>query len=134
MAATLISTHEFRSIQNITRFRFQMPSVAAGTTSEEISLAVSECGEGRFVGFKIVCDSTDFDVSIRSNDGVTPPHIDEVLDTENINLEYTDFNIFAYYRNTDGNDLLYLVIINTDAVNATGVIDFELYLEKMWGD
>jgi hypothetical protein len=129
--ADLISTHEFRTIQNTTRFRFQIDSIAAGATSEEMSLAISQCGEGKFVGFKIVCDSTDFDVSIRADSGVTVPHIDEVLDVENINLEYTDFDIDAYYVNADGEDLLYLVIINTDVVNATGTIDFELYLEKM---
>lgn len=127
----LTATHEFRTIRNVTRFRFQMDSIAAGEASEEISLAVNECGEGKLVGFKIVCDSIDYDVSIRANDNITVPHIDEIFDVEDINLEYSDFDIFAYYTNANEEDILYLIIINTDAVNPTGIINFELYLEKM---
>jgi len=114
------TTTTFRVNNNITSYLFTIDSIAA-TESAEIELPTSL--KGVITGLRVVSDSVDFDVSIRTDTGVTAPSVQEVLKVEDINLSYNEVELFIPYI---CEVQLYALITNTDASHATGEFQLEI--------
>lgn len=129
--ATLVKT--FRSTEKAGTYRFTAPTVLAGATSDEIKLRVPRANI--LSGVKMACASVDFDASFRQKAGITAPNIDEIFAVEDVNraFQITDPDIRIPYCNQDSplDDALYLVIVNTDAVNATGTVTIDITIEDL---
>lgn len=143
--ATPVATHAFHSAGQEVSYQFTAPSVAAGGgVSDDIRMALYEAqtindaeslinqgGEGKLIGVRVACDSGGFDVSIRTDYDVTPPSVREILRVVDNDERYDGTTLGIYYRNPDGEDYLYLVVTNNDAVNPTGVLNIELIIGRM---
>ena len=126
--ATLVTTHLFRTTQQVTSFVYTVPTVLAGAVSDEIRFAIDNANEGKIIGVRFICTSTDFDISIRADGGISVPAIEEIYKGSNIYREYSEMDLGLYYCTPDQEDYLYMVLTNSDAVNATGVIDVEFLI------
>ena len=142
--ATLAATHAFHSAGQEVSYQFTSTSIAAGGGEDEIRMAlwatqtidgdehqVRQGGEGKLIGVRVACESEDFDVSIRTDPGVTRPSIREILRDEDEDERYDGTTLGIYYWNAEREDYLYLVITNNDAVNPTGEIHIELIIGRM---
>lgn len=123
-------------VQNVKHYRFTIPSIIAGATSAEYGLEVPR--KGHLVSFGIVAPtSVDFDFTLRQKTGITYPNQDIILEVENINKQYKEFLFCIPYFNNDTTETnkLYIIIVNTDAINASGVFQVELGIAHfdIWG-
>lgn len=102
-------------------YAFTIPSVGAGAASDTIRFLLSP--QFFFGALKILCDSTDFDLSFRDRNGVTVPTLHEVLSIVNINKYFYDTTVDIAIINNDDpiSPYLYLVIKNNAGI-ATGLI------------
>lgn len=130
--ATLTASHVFRSAFQEASYQFTGPSVAAGGgVSDDIRMAIDQGGEGKLIGVRVACDSEDFDISIRTEPDVTPPSVSEILRVIDNDERYDGTTLGIYFWNPGEEDYLYLVVVNNDAVNATGVLKIELVISRM---
>jgi hypothetical protein len=120
-----IELNTFRVNNNISIYSISCLSVAANGT-DEVELPVSL--KGVITGIRIVTDSTDLDLSFRTESGITVPSIKEILKIENINLTHNVMELFIPYITSDN---LYMVITNNDGTNATGDFDMELLISRV---
>ena len=129
--ATLVATEEFRSVGSKMLYRYTIPTILAATTGELVRLPATMAG--KLLDLKVVCDSLDYNVSLRSKETVTPPSIAEILLQQSVNKVYmaSEIDIIYYNGNTIPDDFLYIEIDNIDAVNATGEIELELIISRM---
>lgn len=122
--ATFVSlTH----VQNVKFYRFTIPSIAAGATSDEYSIEVPR--KGMLVSLGIIAPtSVDFDFTLRQKTGITYPDQDIFFAAEDINKQYKDYIFGLPYFNNDTpiTNKLYIVIVNTDAINVSGIFQLEL--------
>ncbi len=110
----------FRINNNITLCKFTLPSIAA-SSSEEIQLPTSV--KGVIQGIRIVSTSVNYTISLRTQQSLIAPSINEILKIENINLYHNEVDLLIPYI---CEEYLYLLVTNIDSTNATGVIDLEL--------
>jgi len=135
IAATLIKMEEFRSADQLKSFVFSFPTVAALAESGDVSFELAS-PEGKIVGLKILNSSTLFDISVRDKSAIGvygTNALEELLRTENINKMYQEQDLNLLYTNDDtveGN-LLYMVLNNRDAINATGTNLVEFLIAQM---
>ena len=129
--ASLIKTYTFRSDEQIVSFKYTIPSINAGGTSDTVRCAIADANEGKLVGFNVSCGSEDFDISLRTAETVVTPSLNEILNILGIFQRKDTTKLSRYYANEDSEDYMYLVLTNNDAVNNTGVVSFELLLSKM---
>lgn len=129
--ATLVNKQPFRSSGQEVSYLFKLDSVEAGGGTEEFRLAIEEGATGVLKCLRAVCDSTDFDLSLRCKQGVTAPDITEVYDEISINKETHQNGLERFYWNRSSEDYLYVYIKNDDGANATGEIDVELTISRM---
>ena len=113
-------TNTFRINNNVTSYKFTLPSIAT-SGSDEVQLPTSL--KGVIQGIRIVSTSVDYTISLRTQQSLTTPSINEILKIENINLDHNEVNLLIPYI---CEEYLYLLITNNDSTNATGVIDLEL--------
>ena len=113
-------TNTFRTNNNVTSYKFTLPSIAA-SGSDEVQLPTSL--KGVIQGIRIVSTSVNYTISLRTQQSLTTPSINELLKIENINLDHNEVNLLIPYI---CEEYLYLLITNIDSSNATGVIDLEL--------
>ena len=124
--ATFVS---LTKIQNIKHYRFTIPSINAGATSAEYGIEVPR--KGMLAGFGIVAPtSVDFDITLRQKTGITEPDQDFLLKVEDINLQYKEYLFMVPYFNNDTviTNKLYLIIVNTDVVHASGIFQVEIQI------
>jgi hypothetical protein len=117
-----VVSNRIRVNNNINSYVFTIGSIAA-TESEEIEVTVSL--QGILRGIRVVNTSIDFDVSIRTASGVTPPSIKEIFKVEDINLTYNEVGLEIPYISEEH---LYINIKNTDSSHATGEFELELLI------
>ena len=117
-----VVTETIRTNNNIKSYVFTIDSIAA-TESAEIELETSL--QGIIRGLRVANTSVDFDVSIRTASGVTPPSIKEILKVEDINLVYSEISLEIPYISEEH---LYIHITNTDSSHATGEFELELLI------
>jgi len=130
--ATLTASHVFRSAFQEASYQFTGPSVAAGGgVSDDIRMAIDQGGEGKLIGVRVACNSEDFDISVRTEPDVTPPSVREILRVIDNDERYDGTTLGVFYWNPDGEDYLYLVLTNNDALNATGALSIELIISRM---
>jgi len=142
--ATLVASHVFHSAFQEVSYQFTSTSIAAGGGEDDIQMALwiedtvndaptvlGQGGEGKLIGVRVACNSTDFDVSVRTERGVTPPSVREILRVEDNDERYDGTSLGIYYWNPDEEDYLYLVLTNNDGANATGVLHIELIIGRM---
>ena len=113
-------TNTFRTNNNVTSYKFTLPSIAT-SGSDEVQLPTSL--KGVIQGIRIVSTSVDYTISLRTQQSLTTPSINEILKIENINLDHNEVNLLIPYI---CEEYLYLLITNNDAAHTTGVIDLEL--------
>jgi len=104
--------------------RFSVPTVPAGEESDEIAFAAPS--SGTIKGVSIACSSAEFDLSLRQQAAISPPHIDEIYKVTDIeNVWRANLHIPYRNRDTSPQPLLYGKIVNRDT-NDTGLIIIEL--------
>lgn len=127
--ATLVASHAFNSVFREMSYQFLGPSVAAGgEVSDDIRMAIAQGGEGKLIGVRVACNSDDFDVSIRTEAGITPPSVREILRVVDNVERYDGAELGIYYWNPDEEDYLYMVITNNDT---SGALSIELVIGRM---
>jgi len=82
-------------------------------------------------GVSASCDSTDFDVSIRTKSNGQPDTIDEIYKVSGINLYRSDDNLYQGWINKDSptSSKLYMVITNNDLRSATGLVSVRIFTD-----
>ncbi len=133
ITATYIETETFNTIHEWKAFRFTIPSIIAGGTSDEIVFTCSDFPkEGEIHTIRVVCASTDFDFSLRGEAGVTTPDISEFYLSQNNDGKIIDLNNSIIWSNNEPTEVneMYGKITNTDGVNATGLIQFEFIMRR----
>ena len=111
-------------------YDFTVPSVGIGAVSDTIRFWMSP--HLFFGALKIVCDSTDYDLSFRDRNGVTLPTLHEILSIVNIDKYYYDNAIDLSIINSDDpvTPYLYLVLKNNAGV-ATGLIRVKFRISQI---
>ena len=131
--ATLLTQDEYRSVDRLRSWVYEIPSVAIGGDSDEMRLPVGVT-EGAVAVVRIACNSTDFDLSIRAKAGVAPSTIYEIIKVVNIDKSYSEVYyprvIFSNGEEPAETANLYAVISNNDTV-VTGTIMMELIISKV---
>ncbi len=79
-------------------------------------------------GIKISCDSTDFDVSLRTQSNALVDTVKELYRVIDVNKYVSDEGLKVGWINTDtpAAKKLYLVLTNNDLQNPTGVVSVEI--------
>ena len=122
-----IRIFERTAIQN-----FTLGSVAADSTGGgplDFQVATEQnIFNGVLRGVSVACDSEDFDVSIRTKSNGQANSVDEIYRVVDIDKYRSDDNLFQGWVNGDtpSSSKLYVVLTNTDAVNATGTITVKI--------
>ena len=97
--------------------------------------ANTEKGQNVFNGilknFSIACDSTDFDVSVRTKSNGQQDSIDEIYTATDINKYRSDDDLNQAWVNGDPTNTskLYVVITNNHLVRATGTVYINLAVD-----
>jgi len=83
---------------------------------------------GMLRGVSVACDSTDFDISIRTKSNGLADSVDEIFRVTNINKYRSDVNLEQGWVNNDPTNTskLYAVITNQDLVRATGAVTIKI--------
>jgi len=108
------------------------PSIAIdGTGGGPLGVTDSDeqgvhCGILRTLG--VSCDSTSFDLSVRTKSNALDHTIDEIYRYTGINRHMIDDNLFLGWENRDATLTrnLYVTIINKDLSKATGTIEITM--------
>jgi len=112
--------------------RFNFGSIAVDSTGGgELEFTVKSnenFHSGILRGVSASCDSTDFSVSIRTASNAQPDTPGEIYRVTNIEKYRNDDNLGVGWINTDSpvTRKLYLVLVNSDLVRATGQIIIEV--------
>jgi len=118
-----IRIYERTCIQN-----FTLGSVAADKTgggSLDFLVATEQnIFNGILRGVSVACDSTDFDISLRTKSNGQPDSVDEIYRATDISKYRSDDDLFQAWVNGDPTNTskLYAVIVNNDLVRATGTV------------
>jgi len=114
---------------------FSLGSIAADSTGGGPLDFNSVAGQNVFNGIlrnvAIACDSTDFDVSIRTKSNGQPDSIDEIYKVTDISKYRSDDDLYVGWVNNDPTNTskLYVVITNNDLVRATGTVSVKLTVD-----
>lgn len=129
MSVTITKVARLASAQKRVLIEATLSEVLAGNTSEE-TIDVGTI-RGKVKDFHIVCDSDDYNISIRQKASVTPPSTDEIYDYDNIDLEYSfsDLSLTFFNMDTVQTENLYIAIDNTIGED-TGTISIKLVIEE----
>lgn len=84
---------------------------------------------GKILGINVLCESSDYTISLRSRNGIVFPSVEEILRVVNINKEYKAFDLNILYYNADDENYLYLYVC--DNGNPTGIIYLNLIISGM---
>lgn len=107
---------------------FSFSSVASDSTGGgELDLSSGSnqaIHTGILRGVSVSCDSTDFDISIRTKSNAQENTIDEIYSVTNIDTYRSDDDLYQGWVNNDSpiSSKLYAVIVNNDLANPTGII------------
>lgn len=129
MAATAATVVDFRRVNEAKIFKFSATTNIAGAT-EQFSISVPR--RGILNGLKVVCPtSVDFDILLTAKLDAVLLGADSLVSIQDItdgivSLNKESLSIPYFNNDTVMVDKLYLTIINTDAMNATGVISIEV--------
>ena len=111
---------------------FTLASVAKDSTGGGPLDFLEEVGQEVFNGIlrnvSIACDSTDFDVSIRTKSNAQADSVDEIYRVTDISKYRSDDDLYQAWVNDDPTNTskLYLVLVNNDLVRATGSITVKI--------
>lgn len=114
---------------------FTLGTVAADNTGggplDFFSAAEQNVFNGILRNLAISCDSTDFDVSIRTKSNGLQDSVDEIYRATDINKYRSDDNLHVGWVNNDPTNTskLYVVITNNDLVRATGTVTLKLVVD-----
>ncbi len=111
------------------RFKGTISSIAA-TASAVVKFPVN-FPVARIRQLRIACSSVDFDVSLLETVGAAADSFEELGNWIDNNLSLLVVNIDEIYQSGSTPPDIYMKIENTDAVNATGTITFEIWFEQM---
>jgi hypothetical protein len=117
-------------------YKFQVPNVAAGQSSEEYTLTfppvdnTDVCIDGMIDSIAVGCNSTNFDLVIRDMAGQSSPSIEDIIEFKSENKFFFTNKMNLYFRNADvpQTNNLYITIKNNDNSNDTGVVNIKLIL------
>ena len=123
ITANLIRQINFPGVDNICLYRFDIPSVAASTISDDIQFTLN--GPAKLENFRVHSDSPNYNFSLLLEPAVVTPSIEEIYSVVNINKAFFDDFIELWWAKPAGPDSnnLYGVIKNNGV--ATGTITFE---------
>ena len=126
----LIDGEKYKSVRHIRDWRFLIPSIGPGSTSDEIRLPLKK--EGDIICVRTACSSTDYDISLKTKASDPSPTVNEILRVIEIDQSYNETELEIYYSNSDDPETinLYLTITNNDAI-ATGDFVFEIIISQM---
>ena len=111
---------------------FTLGTVAADSTGGGPLDFQAEAGQNIFNGIlrgvSVSCDSTDFDISIRTKSNGQENTIDEIYRATGINLYRSDDDLYQGWVNKDSpaTSKLYMVVINSDLGSATGSVSVKI--------
>lgn len=129
MTTTITKIARLASAQKRVLFEATLSEVLAGNTAiETIDVGTIK---GKIKDFHIVCDSDDFNISIRQKASITPPSTDEIFNYSNADLEYSfsDLSLTFFNMDTVQTENLYIEIDNTIGSD-TGTISIKLVIEE----
>jgi len=105
-----------------------VPDSSGDLTTEEIRLSTPHFTEGVIFGVRIACSSGNYAISLRTSPDLTLPSIEEVYRYILINERHSENGLDIWYFNPVPEEYLYVVITNSDGVNATGTVHLELVI------
>jgi len=112
----------FRVNNNISQYTFNIASIPV-SSQQEIKLSLSI--KGVITGIRVVTQSENYEISIRTQESLTTPSIKEILNITDINKVYNEMSLIIPYSCEEN---LYLLVTNNDSVNATGIFDLQLII------
>jgi len=112
----------FRINNNISQYTFNIASIPV-SSQQEIKLSLSI--KGVITGIRVVTQSENYEISIRTQESLTTPSIKEILNITDINKVYNEMSLIIPYSCEEN---LYLLVTNNDSVNATGIFDLQLII------
>lgn len=114
---------------------FTFSSIAADSTGggelDFASATSQNIHNGILRGVSVACDSTDFDVSLRTKSNAQADTVDEVFRVTDINKYRSDDNLLQGWVNNDPvlESRLYLVLVNNDLARATGTVTIKIVMD-----
>lgn len=139
--ATQLKIERLRHIENIHFARLSFPSVAGSTTSDIFRCPIA-IREGEIKGFRVACDSPDYDIHVYANEDAILHSVDEILRVIDIDRQYQEMNLGIYYSNNDEfsapakeQDYLYVVVEEKDGTpTGTVTVEFIVSVADNTGD
>ncbi|WP_370574767.1 hypothetical protein [Methanomethylovorans sp.] len=118
MDATLMSRKELGT-NGLKQYLFDIVGLATNTVSAETRFEFGQ--EGFLVcGLHFACSSTNVNLSLCDQSGVSTPSVHEVFTQSSINQSYSDYTLgIPIFHDTDS---LYSIVGNKDTANHTGSI------------
>ena len=126
---TLERQIDFVGVDNVCLFRFSIPSITAGSITDDIKFDLNS--PGKIENIRINNLSKNYQFSIRLEPEVVPPSIEEIYNVIGVSESFYDDHVDIWFAkpDTDPNEnCLYGVFKNVDVTNATGIIHFEFVL------
>lgn len=126
---------EFRTVDNIIKYKFVLLAdsalIGSGDVTEELLLEIPE--RGKLIGISVACDSEDYDISVRTEEGISLPSVREVYQVSTINQTWAEYGLEILYSNEEviPADALYFVLTNNDVGNDIETVELILYIEAM---
>lgn len=111
---------------------FTFSSVAADQTGggplDFLDATEQNIHAGILRGVSVDCDSTDFDVSLRTKSNGQANRVSEVYSITGVNLYNSDDDLHQGWINEDSpiQSKLYMVLVNNDGANATGTVTIKI--------
>jgi hypothetical protein len=129
IVAKRLKLEKLRNIEHIHLVRLEFPSVTASTVSDVIRMDVG-LREGEMKGFRIACDSTDFNFSVFSVSSAPVDSVEEVLRVINMDLVYHEMGLQIFFSNDDTPEEKPYVygILTENAGIDTGVVTVEFVM------
>lgn len=129
---TLVTNRLFKAIDRTYSSKYTIPTINANSTSAILGV-VTPKSEGIIDTIRINCASEDYSVAIFTNSNGVDGSIDEVFKAIEIDKEIHQ-KVDTPFYNTDTTEIskLYIKVVNSDLVNATGVISVEIIYKTTW--
>jgi len=122
-----IRIYERTAIQEFTFSSIAADSTGGGALDFESGLG-QKVLNGLIRGVSVACDSTDFDISLRTKSNGQADSVDEIYRVTDISKYRSDNNLLQGWVNNDSpaESKLYAVITNNDLVRATGIVTVKI--------
>ncbi len=124
----------FRSVDNLGKYAFiiePLSSILLGSGDDTGEVLFEVPPRGRLTGITVSSSSEDYDISLRTINGLSLPSVKEIYQVSHIDTTWAEYGLEILYINDDVplmSDALYFFLTNNDAGNEISTIEVTLFI------